>query len=121
MATKVLVVDDSVLSRKMLIQSLPADWAVDITEASDGKEAVEFYKKLAPEVIFLDLTMPVMNGFEALEAMNKLGLEADVIVVSADIQPVAEKRVRELGAIAFIKKPVSTQKLVSILIDYGYL
>jgi CheY-like chemotaxis protein len=121
MATKVLVVDDSVLSRRMLIQSLPSDWDTEIVEASNGQEALDIYLTDTPDVIFLDLTMPVMNGFEALEAMAKEGLKSDVIVVSADIQPVAEKRVRQSGAIAFIKKPVTTQKIVSILLDCGHL
>jgi len=53
--------------------------------------------------MFLDLTMPEMDGYEVLEALQKEDLNSFVIVVTADIQPVAQERVLKMGAIAFVK------------------
>lgn len=119
MATKVLVVDDSAISRKMLIRSLPDSWDIEIEQANNGVEALEAYRKGQVEVMFLDLTMPEMDGYEVLETLQKEGLNCFVIVVTADIQPEAEERVKKLGAMAFVKKPVDGEKLLPILKQYG--
>ena len=71
--------------------------------------------------MFLDLTMPEMDGYEVLETLRKEDLNCLVIVVSADIQPRAQERVLGLGAIAFIKKPVDAQKVETVLRQYGIL
>ena len=55
------------------------------------------------EIMFLDLTMPEMDGYGVLETLQKEGLNSFVVVVSADIQPIAQERVKQLGAIAFCK------------------
>lgn len=119
MPTKVLVVDDSAISRKMLIRSLPKDWDIEIEQACNGKEAIAAYKKGQVEVMFLDLTMPEMDGYQVLETLQQDGLNCFVIVVTADIQAEAEERVKKLGAMAFIKKPVDGEKLMPILKQYG--
>ena len=119
MATKVLVVDDSLTSRKMLIRSLPEEWDVEIEQAANGVEALEGYRAGKAEVMFLDLTMPEMDGYQVLETLQKEDLNTFVVVVTADIQPQAEARVRKLGAMGFIKKPVDTDKIREILSQYG--
>lgn len=119
MPTPILVVDDSAMARKMLIKALPATWDVEITQAGNGVEALEAYRAGKADVMFLDLTMPVMDGYQVLETLQKEDLNSFVIVVSADIQPVARERVLKLGAIAFIKKPVSAEVMESVLKEYG--
>lgn len=119
MATPILVVDDSPMARKMLIKSLPSTWDVEITQAVNGKEALDAYRAGKADVMFLDLTMPVMDGYEVLENLQKEGLNSFVIVVSADIQPLAQERVKKLGAMAFIKKPVNPDLIESVLKQYG--
>lgn len=119
MATNVLVVDDSTVSRKMLIRSLPTEWAIALSEATNGIEALAAYREGKAEVMFLDLTMPEMDGYQVLETLQREGLNTFVIVVSADIQPEAEQRVKKLGAMAFIKKPVARDKIMPILKEFG--
>ena len=121
MLTPITVVDDSALSRKIMIKSLPAEWSVDITQAANGVEALEAYRAGKAHVMFLDLNMPVMDGYQTLEHLKKEGLNTMVIVVSADIQPLAQERVLALGAMAFIKKPVDTDKVRKILTEFGIL
>ena len=121
MSLPILVVDDSAMARKMLIKSLPPGWDVDVSQAANGKEAMEAYRAGKAAVMFLDLTMPDMDGFQVLEALRQEELNSMVIVVSADIQTVAQERVISLGAIAFVKKPVSADVLNSILKQYGVI
>lgn len=121
MSVSVLVVDDSPIARKMLIRSLPAEWAIEITQAANGFEALAAYRAGKVDVMFLDLTMPEMDGYEVLETLRKEDLNCLVIVVSADVQERAQQRTRELGAIAFIQKPVSAAGLADVLKQYGIL
>ncbi len=119
MTTPILVVDDSAMARKMLIKSLPASWDVEITQASNGHEALQAYRAGKAHVMFLDLTMPEMDGYQVLETMQREGLDSFIIVVSADIQPMAQERAKQLGALAFVKKPVSPGIIESVLREYG--
>lgn len=121
MALSILVVDDSPMARKMLIKALPADWGANISQAGNGIEALAAYRSGKVDLMFLDLTMPEMDGYQTLEALRKEELNCIVIVVSADIQPIAQERVLSLGAAAFIKKPVDIQKLEPILKQFGLL
>lgn len=119
MAISVLVVDDSPMARKMLIKSLPAEWDIDIRQAADGEEALAAYRQGGADVIFLDLNMPGLDGYGVLETLRAEGLNCLVIVVSADVQPQARERVMNMGAIAFVQKPVDAQKLEPVLREYG--
>lgn len=121
MATPVLVVDDSSMSRKLVIKAFPPGWEVEITQASNGQEAIEQYRQGKAHVIFLDLTMPVMDGYEVLENLKGEGPKALVIVISADVQPKAQERVKELGAIAFLKKPIKTDEIKRVLEEHGVI
>lgn len=119
MSVPVLVVDDSAMSRKLVKKSLPQAWDIEVTEASNGLEALEAYRAGKGHIIFLDLTMPVMDGFQVLENIREEGLDSFVVVISADIQPIAQQRVKDLGAMAFIKKPVKAEDIAVILKQYG--
>jgi CheY-like chemotaxis protein len=126
MAMSVLVVDDSAVSRKIVIRSLPPEWDVAITQASNGSEALAALGEKHHAVVLLDLNMPVMDGYEFLEAMTASILAAPrerpiVIVLSGDIQPQAQARVRALGASAFVKKPVAATSIRHALQECGVL
>jgi two-component system chemotaxis response regulator CheY len=73
------------------------------------------------DVMFLDLTMPNLDGYGVLEAIRREDLPTMVIVVSGDIQPDAQDRVKALGAMAFIKKPIDADKARTVLAEYGIL
>jgi CheY-like chemotaxis protein len=107
------------MARKQVARSLPADWDVDITFAANGVEGLQAIREGKGEVTFLDLTMPEMDGFGVLERVFKEGLNAMVVVISGDIQPEARERVKNLGAIEFIKKPINKEKLIQVLNAYG--
>lgn len=119
MATAILICDDSSLARKQMANSLPRDWDVDISFAKNGIEALEVIQQGKAEIMFLDLNMPEMDGYEVLEAIRKNDLPTMVIVVSGDIQPEAYQRVINLGALEFIKKPIDSNHIRRILDKYG--
>jgi chemotaxis protein CheY-P-specific phosphatase CheC len=98
---------------------LPEDWDVDVSFAEHGADALEKIKAGQADVLFLDLNMPVMDGYETLENISLLDLPCMTIVVSGDIQPEARQRVKKLGAIDFMKKPVDSGLLISLLDAYG--
>ena len=114
---KILVTDDSKIARKMVIKTLneATQNQLEIFEAHNGQEALDLYKEKNPDLTFLDLTMPVMDGFEALEKIKEFDKNAKVIVLSADIQKMSVDRVLALGAFNFIKKPIDLEKTQQIL------
>lgn len=121
MVTPILVCDDSMMARKQLIRALPAEWSVTIIQACQGEEAMEVIRQGLVEIVVLDLTMPVMDGYEVLSALRNEGLSPKVIVVSGDVQEEAVRRVMELGALAFIKKPAAPEALRLTLERLGLL
>lgn len=119
MTTPIIICDDSGMARKQIARALPADWDVEVSFAGDGEQALEGLRAGRGEVLFLDLTMPVLDGYETLEAMAREGLQSRVIVVSGDVQPDARRRVLELGALEFIRKPVDAEQLSAVLERFG--
>lgn len=119
MSIALLIVDDSVFSRKAMLKSIPEGWDVNITQAANGEEALEALRKGLGEVVLLDLTMPVLDGFGVLEGIRDEGIETKVVVVSADIQPKAKLRVISLGALAFLQKPFNKESLATTLAECG--
>ncbi|MDN5072337.1 response regulator [Aliarcobacter butzleri] len=114
---KVLVTDDSKMARKMVVRSLEESTIknLEIFEAQNGQEAIDLYKEISPKIVFLDLTMPIMDGFEALKRIKEIDENAKVVIISADIQKLSMDRVRGLGAFNFIKKPIDSLKMQQIL------
>ncbi|MHC8286505.1 response regulator [Pseudomonas sp. XS1P51] len=116
-----LVCDDSNIARKQVLRALPADWPVSVTEASDGRQGMDAIRRGLGQVVLLDLTMPEMDGYQVLSALRAEGLKAQVIVISGDVQEEAVRRVRELGALAFLKKPFNESELRQTLNQLGLL
>ncbi len=121
MSIPLLICDDSNMARKQVRRALPEDWDIDVTLATNGEEAMEAIRAGKAEMLFLDLTMPVMDGYQVLEAIQREGHKTMTIVISADIQPEAQARVMKLKALDFIKKPVDKSKLTEVLTKYGLI
>lgn len=121
MSIPLLICDDSNMARKQVLRALPEGWDVAVTLAGNGVECLEAIREGKGEMVFLDLTMPEMDGYQVLEQVRAEGLKAVIIVISADIQPAARERVLELGAIDFIRKPVDGVKLAETLRKFGLL
>jgi two-component system chemotaxis response regulator CheY len=116
MIKTILIVDDSPIARKMLKSCLPKDQGYEFHEAGDGKEGYEKYNQIKPDVTFMDLTMPVMTGYEAIEEIITHDKNALIIVVTADIQMKAIKKVLDSGAYMVLKKPLKKEEIQSALL-----
>lgn len=95
--TSLLICDDSNLARKQLLRALPAGWPVAVTQVETGGAALERIRQGGIDVLILDLTMPGMDGYQVLAALRREQLSCKAIVVSADVQDEAVRRVLELG------------------------
>lgn len=104
---RVMVVDDSAFMRKVITNLLQEKGTIEvIATAKNGKDAIELLKTVKPDVITLDIEMPIMNGLEFLEATRNQ-LSIPVLVLSSLTREVANETIRalELGAVDFITKP----------------
>ncbi|MDE1312003.1 response regulator [Vibrio aestuarianus] len=115
MSFPVLICDDSALARKQMARSLPASLNADITFAIHGLDGIKNLEEHDFKLMFLDLTMPELDGYGTLEEMQRRGMTTPVVVVSGDIQPKAKERVMALGARAFIQKPIDKNALNDVL------
>jgi CheY-like chemotaxis protein len=108
MALTALVVDDSRVSRMIIsamIQDLrPGAWSVE--EAADGAEAIAKADACKPDLVTLDINMPVMNGFDAAVEIRARHPFATLVIFSANVQASSKARAEELG-IRFIAKPIT--------------
>lgn len=111
MINVILIVDDSPISRKMLKSCIPNNHGYIFHEAGDGLAGLELYKKVQPDVTFMDLTMPVMDGATALSEIIKYDKFALVIVLTADVQAKSLEKVLELGAFLVVKKPPTKENI----------
>jgi len=119
MSTRVLICDDSPIARNQLARVLPTDWDVVVEYAGNGDEALDLISASLFDILFLDLNMPVKDGYETLKVLQSFSRIPAVIVVSGDIQPKAIERVKSMGAVAFHKKPALAEDLRSLLISLG--
>lgn len=113
MVETILLIDDSSISRKMFKRELPDRFRV--LEAGSGSSGIEIYKNETVDLIFLDLTMPEMDGFETLEILKGINPEVKVIILSADVQETSREKAFGLGAMEFMNKPVKNKQLKEIL------
>ena len=117
--TNVLICDDSAFARKQMARAIPDGWDVLLHFAKDGQEALEMIRAGKGDVMFLDLNMPVMDGYATMEVIRREDLPCLVITVSGDVQPEARTRMLAMGALDFIRKPIDNQKLITLLKQYG--
>jgi two-component system chemotaxis response regulator CheY len=117
MPLKILVIDDSLLARMAVKKSLPESPPYELAEAADGAQGIKLFGEMAPDIVFTDLTMPVISGFAVLEMLRKLDPRVPVIVLSADIQKRTYEKVMELGAFRMLRKPPQKEEIRRALAD----
>ncbi len=108
----VLVVDDAAFMRMMLKDILEKNGFKVVGEAANGEEAVKKYKDLKPDVVTMDITMPILDGIKAVKKIKKIDPEAKILMVSAMGQEKLIIESIEAGAEDFIVKPFQPGKVV---------
>lgn len=111
----VLVVDDSALIRKVLIELLSNNGFNVIGEATNGQEGLDLYKELSPDLVTLDVTMPIMDGVEALRQIITYDADAKVAMITAAGQKERLMEALKIGAKLFITKPFNEEEVLASL------
>lgn len=109
---KILVVDDAGFMRKMVQTHLTKAGYTDFIEGEDGARAVELYKENKPDLVIMDITMPNMNGIDALREIKTFDPDAKVVMCSAMGQEAMVMDAIKLGALDFIVKPFKADRIV---------
>ena len=112
---KVLLCDDSPLVRKKISEILARLGITDIIHAENGEEAVEKYKDNKPDLVFMDIVMPVKTGIDALREIRAIDGDARVVMASTvGTQGNLISAIKE-GAFEFLQKPVKEEDVLKIV------
>lgn len=109
---KILLVDDAVFMRKVISDTLSKNGYTDLYEAVDGADAVEKYSEINPDLVIMDITMPNMDGLEALKAIRAKNSAANVVMCSAMGQEAMVIDAIQSGARDFIVKPFKPERIM---------
>ncbi|AMM53312.1 response regulator [Pyrococcus kukulkanii] len=109
---RILIVDDAAFMRMLLKKILTQAGHEVVGEASNGKEAVEKYKQLKPDLVTMDIVMPEMDGITAVKEIMKIDPNAKIIMITAVGQEAKVMEALKSGAKGYIVKPFQAQKVI---------
>ena len=112
---KILISDDSILSRKQLKDAILRLGTPTFIETSNGQDAIDSYKREKPDLVFLDIVMPVKDGNAAIREIREYDPKAEIIIVSSVGTQAQLKAAIESGAKDFIQKPMNANQIASII------
>ncbi len=112
---KVLVCDDSILIRKQLKDCLLSCGCKEVLEALDGQNAIDMYKQYKPDLVFMDIVMPVKGGIEAVAEILEFDKQAKVVMASSSGTKTHLRKALEAGAYEFIQKPFEENQIKNIV------
>ncbi len=112
---RILIVDDSSVMRKNIKNFVEAGGHEVVAEAADGREVLACYINYRPDVVTLDISMPIVDGISALKILLKSFPQAKVIMVSALGQKQNVLEAIKLGAKSYLVKPVERDKVIEII------
>lgn len=112
---KILIVDDSRTSRRILKNILMENGHEIVGEAENGQIGYEKFIELEPDIVTLDITMPVLDGLGSLEKIMTLNKDAKVIMVTAAGQKTKMMEAIKHGATEFIQKPFEPEQILNVI------
>lgn len=112
---RILIVDDALMMRKMIGKIVENGGHLVVDEAANGEQAIEMYQKYLPDVVTMDITMPVMDGIQALSRIMSYDANAKVIMVSALGQQHKVMEALDHGAKGYILKPITGEKILGVI------
>ena len=115
MGKKVLIVDDAAFMRMMLKDILQKNDFEVVAEAENGKVGVATYQKFKPDIVTMDITMPEMNGIDAVKAIKAVDANAKIVMVSAMGQQPMVIEAIQAGANDFIVKPFQPERVIEAI------
>jgi len=117
---KILVVEDNLDNRCILVYRLKRIGEFEVIEATNGEEAVEAVQRLHPDLIFMDLKMPIMDGWEATRRIRQLEIGAKVPIIALTAQAMSgdEQRAIDAGCDDYLAKPIVDPSVVKTKLEY---
>ena len=115
MSKRVLIVDDAIFMRMKLKDILESNGYEVVAEAQNGAEAIEKFKSERPDLVTMDITMPEMDGIEALRGIKAINSQAKVVMCSAMGQQAMVMESIQSGAVDFIVKPFDSDRVIQSL------
>ena len=115
---KILICDDSMLMRKKLKDSLTLCGSFDILEATDGQKAVDIYKENNPDLVFMDIVMPIKDGIKAVSEIKEFDETARIVMASSSGTKENLKKAIKAGAFEFIQKPWEQEQINKIVNNF---
>lgn len=116
MSYKVLIVDDAPFIREILLSFLETRSDIlEVKEAENGDEAVKLFKSFSPDVIFMDIVMPILSGIEATKQIRKMSTSVPIIGLSTLDHGDVINKFLNAGANIFVKKPFTLDELTNAL------
>ena len=112
---KILICDDSMLARKNLIATLKKCGIEEIVQVSDGQAAIDTYKAEHPDIVFLDVVMPIKDGITALKEIMEFDSDAVAIMVSSVGTQMHIREAVRVGARDFLQKPATLEQITSVI------
>lgn len=112
---KVLIVDDAIVARMVLRKILEQAGYDVVGEAEDGRQAVEKYRQLRPDIVTMDIVMPVMDGIEATNEITHIDPSANIIITSTMHQKELSLKALGAGACSYIVKPYETDRILRVI------
>ncbi len=112
MANGILIVDDAAFMRMMIKDVLSKNGFTIAGEAENGARAIEKYKEISPDLVIMDITMPEVDGIQAVKEIKKLNGAAKVIMCSAMGQQAMVIEAIQAGAKDFIVKPFQAERII---------
>ncbi|MBE0519251.1 MAG: response regulator [Thermoplasmata archaeon] len=112
---KILIVDDSEVFRKVVIEILIRSGFNDVTEASSYDEAVDLYRSTTPDIVFADMILPGKSGVELTKEILRINPTAKIIAMSSIVNKSMIKQSLDAGARDFLLKPTNEIALSSVL------
>lgn len=112
MGKKILVVDDAAFMRMMIKDILGKNGYEIVGDAENGARAIERYKDLLPDLVIMDITMPEVDGIQAVKEIKKMNADAKIIMCSAMGQQAMVIESIQAGARDFIVKPFQAERVV---------
>lgn len=114
---KIMLVDDAAFMRMMIKKALTANGYSNFVEAQDGAEAVQKYEEEKPDMVIMDITMPNMDGLQALKKIRESDPNAKIVMCTAMGQESMVVDAIKSGARDFIVKPFDEQRVVQTVND----
>jgi DNA-binding NarL/FixJ family response regulator len=121
-AVRILIADDHRLFAESLMAVLSEDERVDVVGiAEDGQEAVELTAELQPDVVLMDLKMPVIDGFEATRRIRAAGLDTQILILTGTDQEIGSEHAAAAGASGYLRKESSVAELKEVFLEVASL